>query len=919
MIRRKKSILVILFLMINISLSFAQTVKGRVLNAEKLAVAGIVLSLEGSNKQVTTNASGNFKFYNLKKGEYTLVSSDDQFRFEPITIKVKEDDINVGDVVVKDTKAATTGGDDNIAVVSIEDLQQITDDNAQSVSSVLSSSRDPFEEAAAFNLGTGRFRARGYNNEDTETFINGMAINDLDDGRLLFNSWGGLNDVTRAQTNVLSLRNNEFSFGGLRGATFIDMRASSQRVQTKLSYSNSNRSFAHRVMLTKSTGMQDNGWAYSYSVSKRWGNSGYIKGTHFDSYSYYAAIDRKLNDKHQLSLMVLGAPLRRGKTTAAVQEMYDIAGDNFYNANWGYQNGEVRNSREDRIDQPIVSLRHDFALSKSTKLMTAIGYQFGKNANTRLNWFRAADPRPDYYKNLPSAQDTEEAKAAVYNYLSSNESARQINWDAMYDANRINIETYNNVDGIAGNNVTGKSSAFVLEEQRFDTKKINFNTVLNAVLSNTFTLNAGINLLQENNHNFKILDDLLGGDFFPDFDNFAIRDFPGNADALQNDLNKPNRLVKKGDVYGYDYNINTSSYKTWAQLAMSGNKNDAFVAVQSDYVSFYREGHMKNGRFPESSFGKSAVNNFFTYAVKAGDTYKLDGRNYLYASAEYKTRAPFSRFAYTSARIRNEVINGLTTEKIMAVEAGYIFKWQKLRGRISAYATQFNDQIENTSFFHDDLFTFVNYITYDISKRHSGMELGLNYTVNPRISFEGALALGQYVYTNRPLAEITQDNSSKVVASGKTIYIKNYYVPGTPQTAGTIGINYNSPKFWWLNFNLNYFDKNYVDINPDRRTAQAVDLVDKNENRTKFYSIIDQEKLPSAITLDMFAGKSWKFNKYLLAVNLSVGNLLDKQDFATSGFEQGRYDYDTKQVSKFPNKYWYSFGRNYSLNINLSF
>ncbi len=919
MIRRQKSILVIAFLIFNISLSFAQLVKGRLVNEEKIPIAGVVLSLEGTNKQVTTNASGNFKFYNLKKDKYTLISLDDQYRLDPISINMKDEDINLGDVKAKDTLSNASGGNDDIAVVSIEDLQQITDDNAQSVSSVLSSSRDPFEEAAAFNLGSGRFRARGYNNEDTETFLNGMAINDLDDGRLLFNSWGGLNDVTRSQSNILSLRNNEFSFGGLRGATFIDMRASSQRVQTRLSYSNSNRSFAHRAMLTKSTGMQDNGWAYSFSVSRRWGNSGFIKGTHFDSYSYYAAVDRKINDKHQLSFMVLGAPLRRGKTTATVQEMYDIAGDNFYNANWGYQNGEVRNSREDRIDQPIISMRHDFAISKSTKLMTAIGYQFGKNANTRLNGYRAADPRPDYYKKLPSAQDGEIAKADVYQYLINNEAARQVPWDAMYDANRNRIETFNNVDGIIGNSVTGKSSGFVLEEQRFDSKKINLNTVLNTTLSNTFALSAGINLLQEYNHNFKVLDDLLGGDFFADYDNFAIRDFPGNSDALQNDLNKPNRLVKKGDIFGFDYNINTASYKTWAQLAMTGNRNDAFIAVQSDYVSFYREGHMKNGKFPESSFGKSAVNNFFTYAVKAGDTYKIDGRNYLYVSAEYKTRAPFSRFAFTSARIRNEAVSGLTTEKIMAIEGGYIFKWQKLRGRISAFSTQFDDQIENTSFFHDDLFTFVNYITSDISKRHSGLELGMNYTINPRVSFEGALALGQYVYTNRPLAQITQDNSSKVVSSGKTIYIQNFYVPGTPQTAGSIGINYNSPKFWWLNLNVNYFDKNYVDINPDRRTAEAVDLVNKSENPSQFYGIIDQEKLPAAYTVDMFAGKSWKIKRYLLAANLSVGNLLDKRDFVTSGFEQGRYDYATKQVSKFPNKYWYGFGRNYSLNINLSF
>ena len=310
---------------------------------------------------------------------------------------------------------------------------------------------------------------------------------------------------------------------------------------------------------------------------------------------------------------------------------------------------------------------------------------------------------------------------------------------------------------------------------------------------------------------------------------------------------------------------------------------------------------------------------FFTYAIKAGNTFKINGRNYLYANASYRSRAPFSRFAYLSARIRDEVASGLTTEKITAGEVGYIFRLSGIRGRLTAFTTYFDDQIENTSYYHDELRTFVNYITSNISKRHSGVEFGANARLSTTFSVEGALAYGQYVYTNRPSATITQDNSSKVISEGKLIYLNNYRVPGTPQVAGTIGLNYNSPKFWFINVNLNYFDHNYVDINFDRRTAEAVDLVSKEENPEKFYSIIDQEKLDANYTVDLFAGKSFKYKQYYIATNLSIGNLLDNQKFVTNGFEQNRYDFATKDVSKFPAKYWYAYGRNYSLNISLRF
>ncbi len=917
MIRRILGILVTLLFALGIHDVKAQVVRGRIINQDGNPLPGVLLGVTGSDVQVSTNASGVFRFFNLPKGKYELLSLEPSVKMEKFPFEIKNDELNLGDI--NSTENASSNAASDIATVTIDDLQSIDDDDNSAISSVLTSGRDPFDEAATFNLSNGRFRARGYNNEDTELYFNGMPANDLDDGRVFWNSWGGLNDVTRSQSNVLSLRNSDFSFGGLRGATFIDMRAAVQRVQTRLVYTLSNRSFNQRIMLTHSSGMQQNGWAYSFSVSKRWAESGYIKGTHFDSYGYYLAVDKKINASNTISFMAIGAPLRRGKTSAVVNEMFELANDNFYNPNWGYQNGEVRNSREDRIHQPILSLRHDWVISKKTRLMTVLGYQFGKYGNTRLDWYLAADPRPDYYRKLPSYQETQEAKDAVTAFLTANETNRQLNWAAMYEANRMRTTTVTDVDGIAGNNITGKSSAYIVEEQRFDVNKMAFNSILNSQLTEKIGLTAGIQLLREKNHNFKIVDDLLGGDFYLDFDDFALRDFPGNLTALQNDLNRPNRLVKEGDIFGFDYDLNTSSYGAWAQMVYTGNRNDIFISAKSDYVSFYREGYMKNGRFPDNSFGKSAVNDFLTYAFKVGDTYKINGRNYLYGVLSYRTRAPFSRFAYLSARIRDEVVSNLTTEKISAAEGGYIFRFSGVSGRLSAYYSKFDDQIENISFYHDELRTFVNYVTSDISKTHSGIEFGVNTKVSTTFSIEAALAYGKYIYTNRPVATITQDNSSKVVDEGKIIYLKNYRVPGVPQTAATLGLNYNSPDFWFVSANVNYFDQNYVDINFDRRTAGAVDLVDKGENPEKFYEIIGQEKLPSQYTVDFLAGYSYKIGKYIVGGTLSVGNVLDNQDFITSGFEQNRYDFITKDVDKFPAKYWYGYERNYSLNLYLRF
>ena len=141
--------------------------------------------------------------------------------------------------------------------------------------------------------------------------------------------------------------------------------------------------------------------AYTLSASRRWGNQGFIKGTYYDGYSWFLSVDKKINDRHSLNITGLAAPTVRGRATPSTQFVYDLVGDNFYNPNWGFQNGEVRNSREYRTNQPVVTLRHDFKLNELTSVTTAVGVQFGKFGATRIGWLDAADPRPDYYGNLP--------------------------------------------------------------------------------------------------------------------------------------------------------------------------------------------------------------------------------------------------------------------------------------------------------------------------------------------------------------------------------------------------------------------------------------------------------------------------------------------------------------------------------------
>ena len=112
----------------------------------------------------------------------------------------------------------------DLPVIAVSD-QERTDHSVSFIPSPLFSNRDIVVGMAAFHFNTVRFRLRGYDAAFSETKINGISMNNPDDGVTQWNVWSGLNDVTRNTQSWLGLRNSELSFGNIGNTTAIDMRA----------------------------------------------------------------------------------------------------------------------------------------------------------------------------------------------------------------------------------------------------------------------------------------------------------------------------------------------------------------------------------------------------------------------------------------------------------------------------------------------------------------------------------------------------------------------------------------------------------------------------------------------------------------------------------------------------------------------
>ncbi|MBN8720361.1 MAG: TonB-dependent receptor [Sediminibacterium magnilacihabitans] len=783
---------------------------------------------------------------------------------------------------------------------------------------LLTAARDPFYAAATFQFSAFRFRIRGYEGHYFQTTINGLSMNTLEDGNTPWSLWSGLNDVFRNAEVVAGLRNSDHVFGGIGGSLAMNIRAASQRRRMQFSYGMSNRSYTHRWMFTYHSGMQKNGWAFSFSGSRRWADEGHAPGSFYDGWSYFMGIDKKLSEHQSLSLSFFGSPLQYGRQAAILMESIALLGTTRYNPYWGYQGSRKRNANTSIAHQPVLLLTHEMKLNHHINWLNSFAWISGCRSSTGLDWYKAADPRPDYYRYLPSFQSDSSLRVLTADAIREQVSLQQINWEKLYQANRESVETISDVNGVTGRNVQGLRSRYIIEERMNAQQRIHFSSLLAMEASERLMLKGGIQLQYQAQHHYKKLNDLLGGEFYVNWNQFAERDAIQNADAIQYDLDQPNRIIRKGDVFGYDYSLFSRSGTAWMQASFTGNKIDGFAAVSLTHTAYQREGHVRNGLFPGASFGKSDLVTFNTHAVKAGCTYKLDGRRYFFLHAALLTRAPLAADLFISPRTRDTRQDVPVNEQVQSAEAGYAWNTPLIRFRLTSYITRSQNGLDLLSFYHDEYKSFVNYAINNIGKLYYGVEIGGEAQLNTNWSLAIAVSLGRHYYNSRQQVSVSLDNDDYIVAK-EEIYIRNFRLPGSPQEAYHTELRYQSSRSFFFNLAANYSRQRWLDMNPFRRTYTALQGI--TEQSEQWNKIIGQTVLPPALIMNLFTGKSWLLRtaqkgKYrTLQGYISVSNLLN-QVFITGGYEQLRFDMTEKDADRFPPKFYFNQGVLFSAGLS---
>ena len=960
---RKNLAVLLLCLFFSSGLIAQNIIKGKVLDSEsENPIKDVTVSIKNTQNSVLTNENGIFILQNLSNGSYTLVITFKGYETQNFPIELSGKTVDLGSIFLY--KDLTEEKD--ISIVNITDDELNSDDGfTDNIAGLLQSSRDVFLSAAAFDFSATFFRPRGLDNSNGKVLINGLEMNKLSNGRPQWANWGGMNDLQRDQAFSLGLSPNENTFGDIAGTNSITMRASQYGEGGRISISSANRSYRGRLMGSYSSGQLDNGWSYAFLISRRFGNQGFIDATLYDANSFFMSVEKQIGKNHSINFNSIYATNRRGRSTALTDEIFRLKGRQ-YNPFWGEFNGEQRNSRERRIEEPILMLNHYWNISEKTTLNTNVAYQFGfigntriDNGGTRLVNFNGQDvfiggarnPGPDFFQNLPSfylqdpnpsAFDFQQAFLAQQNFVNDG----QLNWNDLISANISSTQQ-------------GGNSIYAIQEDRIDDKQFSFNSILFTELNDNIRLNASIAYRRLNNESYARIKDLLGGTGYLDVDFFAEEDEnPNNprslSDVAQSDLQNPNRIARQGDRYRYNYEIEASVAESFLQAQFNYSKVDFYLAANVSQTTYQRNGLFENGNYPGArSLGPSEELEFNNFGIKGGATYKISGQHLLDFNAGYITNAPTIQNSFENARQNNSTVLGIESEKVMTFDASYILRAPGIRARLTGYHTMFEDGTDVNFFFTESGSTFTQEIVTNIERRNVGAELGIEVQATPTIKFKGVASVGQFTFNNNPTVYYTSDdfrpnptqnNTERRTFGDGTASLKDLHVAGGPERAFQLGFEYRDPDFWWFGATANHFSRAFVDPSVLKRTAAFntdFDLIPDSVlseggnisgfafndfDQSTARSLLRQEQFDGYLLVNINGGKSWRIGDYFIGFFATINNVFNKQ-YKTGGFEQSRRigyrDQIVEQNSPngplFGNRFFFGNGTTYFLNFYLRF
>jgi len=802
--------------------------------------------------------------------------------------------------------------------------------------------------------GDARISIRGFNQRNLAVMIDGIPVNDMENGWVYWSNWFGLDAVTRNIQVQRGLGASKLALPSVGGT----MNILSQGMETKMGASLKQEVGSDgflRTTLGVTTGQLKHGWGVTLSASYKQGQ-GWVDNTWTKGWFFYLRLDKKLG-KHLLTLSAMGAPQQHAqrsyqKSIATFDRDYaaKLGVDSTdkvpsyglkYNPNWGFlsrwtygNNGEkIYPDEAERLPQslnyyfkPQITLRDFWQIHDRLYWSNILYASFGKGGGTGTASSNA--------QGVPGSSTPP--------VLLENGLLWFQNW---YDNNMADT--------------TGRST-FILRSSANNHYWYGLLSTFTWEINGNWTLSGGVDLRTYRGEHYREVYDLLGGEYFLDY----------------TDLNKPwNQKLYEGDKIIWNYDSKVRWGGLFAQLEYVRGNWRAFVNLTTAVSAYQRVDYFRrkdvvigdnafseaigygdifyfNGNdnltysfqkgdeqyqsndttyvvkwkgstrdtlwivgadgfdinSPEARYTRTAWKVFPGFTAKGGVNYNINNYNNVFFNLGYLSRAP--RFNNVFSYENKEFLD-IKNEIVEALEVGYSFNNNKMALNVNGYLTYWkNKPLDSPLYVGDDEDRRPVNIN-GIDAFHKGIEVEFGWKPWPFLQWDQVFSWGDWRWTSADTAYIYDDNN--------VLYDKFYYdargvhVGNAAQVQLMERLRWEIIKRLYISGTFTLFAKNYSEMEPTSLSPKYnPNYLDENGKPR------DSWKLPVYYLIELNAGYGFYVKRLRIDIRGSVLNLLDQAYIADAqnndSYTTGTMNFDAASASVF-----FGLGRRYNLSLMLSF
>lgn len=739
---------------------------------------------------------------------------------------------------------------------------------------ILANTPSVYVTKAGGGFGDSRINIRGFDQRNVAVMINGVPVNDMENGAVYWSNWAGLSDVTSAMQVQRGLGSSKLAISSVGGTINVMTRTSDMKEGGSFSSGFGNANY-FKVQGSYNTGVLKNGFSASVLLSSTTGD-GYVDGTKFEGKNYFIAFGYKPNEKHDIQFTFTGAPQwhhqRSFANTLTDYLKYGTNGEpnTKYNSDWGYKNGEEFSWVRNFYHKPVMSINWDYKINDKMKLSTVLYGSWGRGGGTGN-----IGKSPFAYKTANGLVPFDEF--VKYNTGQPNSVGTPL--------------APSTVAGHVGEYITNSTTGFTRRASINSHDWYGAVVNLNTQLTKNLILDFGIDARTYVGYHFRNINDRLGASVY--FDN--------------KDTNNPNRYlyetysakpsfnpwtdVKNQEKIEYNNNGFVRWYGAFTQLEYSNDNLSAFFQGAISQQGFQREDTFIYKT--TDPLYKTDFENILGGNVKGGVNYNINEQHNVFVNSGYYSKQPLFNAVYPNNK--SIVGENLTNEKILGVEAGYGFRSKIFNAKLNLYYTSWKDRYQRSN---DASATNVGgyYDFAGITEIHSGVELEMNAKPLPKLNLNAMISVGDWKYQGNSTSNRYDANNEPISGgTSTTLYLDGIKVGDAAQTTASIGASYEVFTRVFLDANYRVAQNLYASIDPSKFGSAT----NKGTLELPSYGLMDL-----GFSYKMLVGKNQSNS---LNFRINVNNVLDEVYISESRTNIFADDF----VSGTSGATWESAGRTY--------